>query len=175
LSDAGALRGVLPATLLVTVLVGMAVASVGCGFRLRGEAHLPTEMAVTYLQGAGGTGALGMGLRTALQSAGVTVTNDRSQATAILNTLDYRSGRRVLSVNASGKVQEYQLYSLFVFEVKDAKGRVITPRQNISLARNFLFNQDDVLGMVNEQASIQQEMERDLVRLTILRLEASRP
>jgi outer membrane lipopolysaccharide assembly protein LptE/RlpB len=79
----------------------------------------------------------------------------------------------VLSVNASGKVQEYQLYSLFVFEVKDAKGGIITPRQSVSLARNFLFNQDDVLGMVNEQASIQQEMDRDLVRLTILRLEAS--
>jgi len=79
----------------------------------------------------------------------------------------------VLAVNASGKVQEYQLYSLFVFEVRDAQGRVITPRQSISMVRNFLFNQDDVLGMVNEQASIQHEMDRDIVSLTILRLEAS--
>ena len=168
------MRGALPALLLVAVLAGAAVTGVGCGFRLRGEAQLPPEMSVTYLQGAAGTGALGMGLRTSLQNAGVTVTSDRSQATAVLNTLDYRSGRRVVSVNASGKVQEYQLYSLFVFEVRDAQGRVVTPRQNVSLARNFLFNQDDVLGMVNQQASIQQEIERDLVRLTVLRLEASR-
>jgi LPS-assembly lipoprotein len=167
------MRGPLPAVILVVVLACAAVASGGCGFRLRGEAHLPPAMSVTYLDGAGGTGGLGMGLRAALQNAGVTVTTDRSQATAILNTLDYRSGRRVLSVNASGKVQEYQLYSLFVFEVKDAKGNIITPRQSVSLARNFFFNQDDVLGMVNEQDSIQQEMNRDLVRLAILRLEAS--
>jgi LPS-assembly lipoprotein len=167
------MRGPWPAFVLVAVLALAAVASVGCGFRLRGEAQLPRAMSVTYLEGAGGAGVLGTGLRKALQTAGVTVTTDRSQATAILTTLDYRSGRRVLSVNASGKVQEYQLYSLFVFEVKDAKGRIITSRQSVSLARNFLFNQDDVLGMVNEQASIQQEMDRDLVRLTILRLEAS--
>jgi LPS-assembly lipoprotein len=167
------MRGRLPAFILAAVLAWAAVTSVGCGFRLRGEAHLPPAMSVTYLEGAGGKGAIGMGLRAALQNAGVAVTTDRSQATAILNTLDYRSGRRVLSVNASGKVQEYQLYSLFVFEVRDAKGRIITPRQSISLARNFFFNQDDVLGMVNEQDSIQQEMNRDLVRLAILRLEAS--
>jgi len=163
----------MPAFLRVALLISATLAVLGCGFHLRGKATLPPEMSMIYLEGAAGTGAIGAGLRKALQTGGVTVTPDRSQATAILNTLDYRSGRRVLAVNASGKVQEYQLYSLFVFEVRDAQGRVITPRQSISMVRNFLFNQDDVLGMVNEQASIQQEMDRDIVSLTILRLEAS--
>ena len=145
----------------------------GCGFQLRGKAELPPAMLTTYLEGPGLAGVIGQNLRDALQSSGVDVTSERGKASAVFRSLDYRSGRRVLSVNASGKVQEYQLFTALVFEVRDDKGKVIVPSQKVSLVRNVLFNENDVLGMVNEQARLRKEMDTDLVRLTMLRLEAS--
>jgi len=160
-------------------LAGMAVTIAlfvtGCGFQLRGQAELPPSMSITYLdlEGPGISGVVGQNLRDALQSSGVDVTSERDKASAVFKSLDYRTGRRVLSVNSDGKVQEYQLFSALVFEVRDGEGQVIVPSQKVSLTRNVLFNENDVLGMVNEQERLRKEMDADLVRLTMLRLEAS--
>jgi LPS-assembly lipoprotein len=158
-------------------VAGLAIAIVlcvpGCGFQLRGKVELPPAMSTTYLEGPGLDGVIGQNLRDALQSSGVDVTSERGKASAVFRSLDYRAGRSVLSVNSSGKVQQYQLYTALVFEVRDDKGKVVVPSQKVSLVRNVLFDENDVLGMVNEQARLRKEMNADLVRLTMLRLEAS--
>ena len=62
------------------VLAGLA----GCGFQLRGSAALPAEMAVTYIQSTQPFSSLVTDFGAALTARGVSVTEQRSAATAIL-------------------------------------------------------------------------------------------
>ena len=79
-----------------------------CGFHLRGSAPLPAEMSVTYIQGTSEFDPLYDDFRTALESRGARVTQDRGEATAVLNILENNTDTDVLTVDLSGKALEYR-------------------------------------------------------------------
>ena len=70
----------------------------GCGFQLRGQAQLPPELSVVYLQSQTtvGTppGALSRKLRLLLANSGVTLTRDPAQAKALeIEQADFSAAR----------------------------------------------------------------------------------
>ena len=73
----------------------------GCGFQLRGQADLPPELAVVYIQSIQGTGlppgVLSRRLQTVLVGSGVRVVRDPAQATATITILNEGSGRRAVA------------------------------------------------------------------------------
>ena len=158
----------LAAGLLLTLLFGLSA----CGFHLRGDVKLASQLNKVYFQGADVYDPLVREWSRSLTSAGATVTEDIQGATAIIQILKNGGDRRVLSVGSQGKVKEYELYQSLDFRVRDAAGRELLGVQNLVLTRSYLFDPNDVLGKAGEEESLRRDMRRDLVRLAMLRLEA---
>lgn len=158
--------------LMSGLLAALMLAVSACGFHLRGDVKLAPQLARVHIQGGDVYDPLVRDLTRALTAAGSTVVTGAGEATAILQVLKNSGDRRVLSVQTTGKVQEYELYQLFEFRVRDAAGRELLEPQRLELTRDYLFDANDVLGKSAEEEVLRRDMRRDLVRLTMLRLEA---
>ena len=131
----------------------------------------------TYLDGPDRS-EIYVGLRRALVASGVTLVEDPADAGAVLRLSNERSGRRVLSVGRDARVSEYEVYSTITFEVRRAgsgqgadRAAIVEPQQ-LRLTREYLYDSSGVLGKSDEEALLREEMQRDLVRLIMYRLEA---
>ena len=144
----------------------------GCGFHLRGAVRLPPVMAVTYIQAPNPYSRLVTDLRETLTGNGVKVTGQRPAATGVLNILGEGASSRQIVVSASGQIREMELNYTVSFELQDAKGAVLLPPQTLTLRRSFTFNVADVLGVSAQQDILQRNMQRDIVQLMLLRLQA---
>jgi len=146
---------------------------VACGFHLRGSSPLPAEMSVTYISGTGEFEALYDDLRTALESQGSRVTQERDKATAVINILENKSSTNVLTVNLSGKALEYLIRQSIHFEVTAADGHMLIDKQSVTASRTMKFNSNSVLSSEREWETIRRELTRDVVNLAMLRITAA--
>jgi LPS-assembly lipoprotein len=162
-----ALNGRLFGVALAALLLG------ACGFHLRGAAPLPADMSVTYIHGTTEFGSLYNDVRTALESRGARVTQDRGEATAVLSILESNSDKDVLTVDLGGKVLEYRIRQNIRFEVTAADGQPLVDEQSVTSSRDFKFNRNDVLGKERETELIRSELQRDVVNLAMLRITAA--
>jgi LPS-assembly lipoprotein len=151
---------------VVSLLLG------ACGFHLRGSESLPAEMSVTYIHGTSEFGSLYDDFRTTLESRGIRVTQNRSEATAVLNILENNTDKDVLTVNLAGKVLEFRISQNIQFEVTAADGHMLVDQQSVTRSRDFKFNRNDVLGKERESETIREELQRDVVNLAMLRIVA---
>ena len=152
---------------IVSLLLG------ACGFHLRGSESLPAEMSVTYIHGTSEFDSLYDDFRTALESRGVRVTQDRGEATAVLNILESNTDKDVLTVDLAGKVQEFRISQNIQFEVTAADGQPLLDQQSVTRSRDFKFDRNDVLGKERESETIREGLQRDVVNLAMLRITAA--
>ena len=165
-----------PARLLLFVLVLCHLALVldGCGFRLRGSLGDNIVLPPVYLEGVPGS-AIMVELRQTLQSTGTQIATERSQATYVLNVIDERHNRRILSVSSAGRVQEYELHYAVIFTVADSNGNKLLDNQNISYTRSYSFAETDVLAKASEEQGLIASMRQDTVQGIIRRMQALPP
>ncbi len=142
-----------------------------CGFHMRGATRLPAVVSAIYISGLDTNGAFAVDLKRQLKVNGVKAV-EQAKATSVLKITRREQGRRVLTVGQDGKVREYELYLLISFEVNSREGSSLLENQTINLSRDFIFDQDDVLGKAAEQELIYDDMNSDAVRLIIYRLQA---
>lgn len=150
----------------------MIVSVSACGFHLRGDVQLAPQLSKVYFKGGDVYDPLVRDWTRSLTTAGSAVVEEATSATAIVHILNNSGDRRVLSVRATGKVQEYELYQRLEFRVIAADGRELLAAQRLELTRDYLFDPNDVLGKAGEEETLRRDMRRDLVRLAMLRLEA---
>jgi len=154
-------------------LACLAASLAACGFHLRGPVHLPPQMHTTYIQGGSRFSPLITDLRQSLNDSGVSVVDSPAQATAVLRILSQQANKRVLSVGADGRPRESELYSRVRFDVTDVKtGKPLLSPQTLEVRRNYLVSVTNVLGTASDEAFAREQMDRDLVRMMMMRLEA---
>ncbi|MCG8428438.1 MAG: LPS assembly lipoprotein LptE [Chromatiales bacterium] len=155
------------ALLIITLLLS------GCGFQLRGASDLPASISPVHIQGVAPNSPIGRELRQLLLDSQVAVSADFKQAASVLRLSDYRSHRRVLSVDNNGKVAEYELHESVRFELieKQSGKQRLTP-QAIGVTRAYINTEEEVLGKQQEEAFLRQDMQRDLAYRLIRRLQA---
>lgn len=155
--------------LLASFLAAMLVAS--CGFHLRRAQPLPFDS--IYI-GAGQYSELRAALRRSIQASGKTrVTDTPKDAQALLTVVSETKEKIILSLNAAGRVREFQLRYRFVFRVHDGKGRDFLPQNEIVLTRDYSFNDSAVLAKEQEEALLYRDMQNDLVQQIMHRLAAA--
>jgi LPS-assembly lipoprotein len=145
----------------------------GCGFHLRGSASLPPSMAVTYIKSAEPFSTLVDDFAAALKIHDVQVTQERSEATAVLNILDNSVKTGVLSVNTSGKVLEYEIKQTISFSVVTAGNETLVPKQTVTMNRDYIFSSTDVLGSRREEKVVRANLQSNVVNLAMLRIAAA--
>ncbi len=151
----------------------LAVCLSACGFQLRGSAALPEEMAVTFIKSGRPYGSLIDDFIEALRTHHVKVTEDRSEATAVLEIIDDEQDKAVLSVNSSGKVLEYQLRQSIRFAVTTSDNLPLLEPQHVTMTRDYLYSSTDVLSKEREEIVVRRALQRELVNLAMLRITAA--
>ncbi len=142
-----------------------------CGFHPRGDLTLPAYMSKTYIQGATPYSDLETDLHRALDIAGAQVTAAPQDATARLRILHEEFGRRVLSVDITGKAREYELFYTVDFDVDGADGKSLLAHQLQTLTRDFTFDETQLLGKANEEDLLHREMRHEMVQRILRRIE----
>ena len=145
----------------------------GCGFHLRDAYQLPEAMQATYIQAGNEDSEMVRSLRRQLRVNDVQLTRDAAQATAVLRLYGEGQSRRVISVDSRGRAREYELTYRISFSVEDAQKNSLIEEQTLTLQRDFLFDTEDVLGKGREEATLISDMQQDMVRLIMLRLQAA--
>ena len=156
---------------VTTILLASLIVLSGCGFRLQGSFTLPEVMSVTYLQTGNEYSEFYRAMKRRLIQSGARVTRDRSEATATLVIGGDSTGQRVLSVSSSNVPQEYEVFYSLEYSVR-AHGQELLAPKEITLTRNYTYDETDVLGKAQEEQVLRSSLVDDLVRLVSLRLAA---
>ena len=156
----------------LAALAIVAVLIAGCGFHLRKEVQLPASMKKVHIVIGDPSSALAKDLAKALPRSGTEVVADVGPDVSIMNITANAFSTDVLSVSGSARANEYSLRYHVEFEVIDAAGKLLLPKQTIELARDFTFDNTQTLGLAAETDLLTQELERDMVQTILRRLEA---
>ena len=152
-------------------LVYMAVVLMlyACGFQLRGSINLSEEIAPVYVE-HGTLFQLGREIRNLLATNKIEVAAKESQSRSTLVLVREGRDRRVLSVDGSGRAREYLLtYTVdFVIKIKQSGDT----SDSLSISRSLLFDPDAVLAVTNESEILYRDMQRDIARLILLKMQA---
>jgi len=155
---------------LAAILLALLLA--GCGFQMRGDWQLPAAMNQTAISGKYSQ-ALFDELKRNFKSASASLTKGPGSASQTqLRIFDDRMDRRVLSVGATGKVLEYELFYIVDFDVVGEKGRPIVKRQKLVLTRDYLFEEDNVIGSGRQEDLLRGNLRQDMVALMMRRIQA---
>ncbi len=151
----------------------------GCGFHLRGSQQFGSQLVGRlYLEEIGSVSVL-QPLRNALKAQQVQFALTRELAETIVILSDEVLSRRVASVSASGRVSEYELLHSVGLQTIRPEGGVnagqlvldagnLPKVQSVSVARDYTYDETDVLAKDDEERILRSEMQEELVRHLVL-------
>ena len=141
---------------------------VSCGFHLRGSVQLPSELSEMAVRDAASATDIAPDLRHALKNKGIQISDS---ASIVLELKAEKYGKRVLSVDSTGRAQEYGLSYTVKFSLKDEKGAAWIPEASIIQTRDLRFDATAVLATTSEEAQLKTEMRQDAVRQILRQLQ----
>jgi LPS-assembly lipoprotein len=152
------------------LLLAVALALAGCGFKMRGTATVPFE--TLYIPGA--TSGIALDLKRNIQAGTrARVVEDPQRAEAILEFTEESRQKEILSLTGTGRVREFQLRYRVGFRVHDGRGGTFVPHNAIQLTRDVIFNDADVLAKEAEEQLLFRDMQGDMVQQIMRRLAAA--
>jgi LPS-assembly lipoprotein len=93
-------------------------------------------------------------------------------AEAQLQQIRNSRSMREVSLNAQGRVEEYELGLVFTFRVIDAKGHALLPDTTLETYREMPYNDQIVQAKEGQAESLYRNMEQSLVSRIMRRLTA---
>lgn len=151
-------------------LIGWAcLALLGCGFHLEGRTPLPQALRVACVQAANGQSDFVHGLRRALIIAGAQIADPCAKSAAVIHVLEDTVTPRVVAVSSTNLPREYEITYSVRFSVT-VDGRDEMAPQQVSLTRDYTFDEHVVLAKENEDAILRGALAHDLVDIVMRRL-----
>lgn len=140
-----------------------------CGFHLKGVSPLPFNTIYTNIEE---NSEFGSGMRRAIvaSSPATRFVSDPAQAQARLTQLANTQSLRELSLDAQGRVEEYELNLEFVFQLTDDKGHVILPPTILRSTREIPYDDTVVQAKQGEIGIVFKEMQQSLIDRVVRRL-----
>ena len=150
------------------VLTGLVLITSACGWQLRGLVVLPPSVQIMSLESQANN-RFNQRLRQQLEFNGVTFPDDAS-ATVRLLIEPLKMERLTLSVNNFGQASEYELNAQLNARLIDLEKETDISWQ-ISGRRIFNNDVNSVIGTESEEKIQRQEIENDLIRKLMIRLQ----
>jgi len=144
-----------------------------CGFHLRGQASMPFES--LYLDSTNPKSAFIKELRRNLEMNQVQLVDTPEKAVVVLDIAAEFPDKQILSLDASGRVNEFQLFYRISLRAYDLSKQDWIPAEEFVIHRNFPYDNNDVLAMQAEEALLYQSMRKDMVQQIVRRLSRARP
>ena len=142
---------------VIALLVVTTLQLSACGFRLRGAIKLPESLSTIAIEGTTEHSDLGRVLYRSLKRGGVTIVA-RTEAALLLQILKDDVQRRVLSVDATGKANEYELKHRLRYSAVDSKGEPLVLDQEISTVRAYQFDPNSILAKGDEERKLRKDI-----------------
>lgn len=143
-----------------------------CGFHLRGSTSLPPALSVTAIQDAATPTAVGRELRQVLAANGARVTDNAAEARATVRIVGEQSDRRLAGTGQTSKEKQYELQFAVTFAAAAADKSWSADEQTVTVTRQMMFDETQVLAKTAEQEQLQQVMVQDAARQIVARIKA---
>ncbi len=143
-----------------------------CGFYLRGQSRYAFDS--LYISGQQGTPFYNELQRTLRFSNTTRVVDKPEQAEAILTIGNVTVDKQILSLSGGGRVREFLLIQNISFRVHDNQGREWLPASDISIRRDFSYNDSQALAKEAEERLLWQDMQGDAIQQLLRRLRAAK-
>jgi LPS-assembly lipoprotein len=145
----------------------------GCGFKLRGAVAFKFNKLYADFPGSSATGAE---FRRLMRSSGTVELVDRPEsADVIMTSVNEFREKEITGFSSTGRPREYQLRLRFNYVLRDAKGNIISDRNEIILRRDVTTTDAQIAARQQEEVLIFREMQTDLVQQLMRRLAAVDP
>ena len=143
-----------------------------CGFALRGTTELPFSSIHVNLPANSQFGAQ---MRRQIRAASptTTVVEDASTAEARLQVLENVRSRSEVSLNAQGRVQEYELQLRLTFQVIDAQANLLVPPTTLTAVRTLPYDDNVAQAKESEAEALYQSMQDGLAQRILHQLNAA--
>ncbi|MAV31236.1 MAG: lipoprotein B transmembrane [Cycloclasticus sp.] len=157
----------------MTMLCLLSVSLMACGFKLRGAVDLPEELQKIYIAGSQHSHLV----RDLSEMLGYSaeVVQNRTDADAVLVIKKEESDNRTLSVDSRGKVRESEMQYAVVYSLVKSNGDVLLDNETLLLVRDFIDDENDVIGRTNESVVISRDLKRDAAQQILRRIQALKP
>lgn len=144
------------------ILLSACVLLAACGFKLKGVTPLPFDTLYTNIAQ---NSAFGVSVRRAIVAASpnTRIVENPSDAEARLVQLSNNQRLRELSIDADGRVEEYELNLEFVFQLVDSAGRLILPPTTLRTIREIPYDDSQVQAKQSEISTVFQQMQQSMV------------
>ena len=162
------MRTTLPIVLMFTLLLG------ACGFHLRGQGAFALPFQRLYVQSANDYAPFIAELKRAIEANSVEITDSPEQAQLTLQIFSEVADRQILSLSGGGRVREFQLQYRISLRAYDQKQQDWLAPEEITLRRDFYFDDSQVLAKEQEEALLYQNMRSDAVQQVLRRLNHAR-
>lgn len=158
--------------LAVIVLLSLQLAA--CGFHPRGSIDTLTDPGSIFVD-AGREIAIAAELRDALAEQSFRIALTRDEADVLLRLTGERESRRIVSVQSTGRVSEFELSHVVNMQIAQALGDQ-PPRYDpdqipnrVEVIREYTYDERGVLGKEEEARILRSEMRDELIRQIVLR------
>ena len=153
--------------------LGVLLLLVGCGFHLKGYQQVGSpDLDGLYIERPDDQGGLAAEIRQQLLISDVKLAASADQAKNILRILQQTFSQRVISVDANGKVLEYELLLQASFSVIKSGEKEPPQPQQLELTRQLTFSGSDELSRLSEAQLIRSDMLTDMAGQIITQLQA---
>ena len=160
-----------PLQLIAMILAAMLLA--GCSFHLRGQAGMPFD--TLYLHASNPGTALIKELRRNLEANKVKFASKEDQADVVLDIVSETPVKQILTLDASGRVNEFQLFYRVSVRAYDLNKQEWIPAEEFVMHRDFPYDDNNVLAMEAEEDLLYQSMRTDMVQQIVRRLSRAKP
>lgn len=154
------------------LIVAAVLTLAACGFRLQGATPMPFD---TLLVKVPENTAFGADLRRAIEAASPQtrlIEDPELPYDAALQQISSSRTSREVSLNAQGRVEEYELTLTYVFNLVSADGETLLPNTTLRVRRNLPFDDRVVQAKEGEQATLFNQMQASLVARILRRISA---
>jgi LPS-assembly lipoprotein len=181
------LENIMTRSIARVLLSLIAVLLAGCGFKMQGVTPMPFDsLVITIPQNS----QFGADVRRSIRAASPnTVIVELGDAKPVVHvekqTTDPKSipqarleqvaevrNSRIVSLNAQGKPEEFELTLAFTFRLVNAKSQIILPDTTLTAARSMPFDERVVQAKEGEAATLYRDMQKSLVARMMRRLTA---
>ena len=137
------------------ILISALLVISSCGYSMRGAINIPSSIKSVSVISKNYSQLVNI-LNSSLTSSNIGISTSKAKDTYRIVILSEKFDRRQLSINISGRVNEYELIYNINFELKVPNKEPV--QDKITLYRDYSFDENNIMGNSDREAYIKKSM-----------------
>ena len=152
------------------ILISALLIVSSCGYSMRGSINIPSSIKSVSVTSSGYSELVSV-LNSSLVASNIETSISKSNDIYRIVILSESFDRRQLSINISGRVNEYELIYDVNFELQAPNKKAV--KEKITLYRDYSFDENNVMGNTDREDEIRKNMMSTASSLIFHKLKAS--